>query len=108
MAKKNSTAQVPCVFQFLKMREEGACPERASFSANYLLSNGDELILELCSRHLRKAVRAGETYASRKFHGPVKVQSVEFHEIRGAYKPHSASAVKELAPSDHLASAAPE
>lgn len=89
--------QVPCVFRFLKTREgDIPCTARASFSANYDLSNGDTLILELCSDHMPKAVRAGEICVARKRHETLKVLGVRFHEINASYKPHSESVVEEF------------
>ena len=63
-------------------REFRSCSEPASYSASFSFSNGYELKMELCSEHLRNAVRIAEIEAARMFPGEqVKVASVSFHHL---------------------------
>ena len=63
-------------------REFESCPNPASYSARFSLSNGEELTMDLCSEHLRNAVRIAEIEASRLNPGErVKVESMSFHHL---------------------------
>jgi len=63
-------------------REFTSCAEPACYSVRFSLSNGHELKMELCSQHLRNAVRIAEIEAARLFPGDqVKVSSVSFHHL---------------------------
>lgn len=76
-------AKLPeCRVKQADFREFTSCPEPACYSARFSLSNGRELKMELCSGHLRRAVRIAEVEAARMFPGEqVKVASMSFHHL---------------------------
>lgn len=63
-------------------REFESCPNPASYTARFALSNGQELTMDLCSEHLRNAVRIAEIEAARLYPGDqVKVGSMSFYHL---------------------------
>ena len=71
-----------CRVKKADFREFESCPNPASYSARFSLSNGQELTMDLCSEHLRHAVRIAEIEAARMFPGEhVKVESMSFYHL---------------------------
>lgn len=63
-------------------REFEHCPDPACYSARFSFSNGHEINMDLCSNHLRNAVRIAEIEAARMFPGErVKVASMSFYHL---------------------------
>lgn len=63
-------------------REFESCPNPASYSARFALSNGQELSMDLCSDHLRNAVRIAEIEAARLYPSErPKVGSMSFYHL---------------------------
>ena len=71
-----------CRVKKADFREFESCPNPASYSARFALSNGQELTMDLCSEHLRNAVRLAEIEAARLYPGEsVKVESMSFYHL---------------------------
>ena len=63
-------------------REFLSCDDPACYSARFTLSNGEELTMNLCSSHLRNAVRLAEIEAARVFSGEcATVVSMSFYHL---------------------------
>jgi len=71
-----------CRVKRADFREFLSCDDPACYSARFALSNGEELTMDLCSGHLRNAVRIAEIEAARVFSGErVKVVSMSFYHL---------------------------
>jgi hypothetical protein len=71
-----------CRVKKADFREFISCPEPACYSARFSFSNGHETNMDLCSDHLRNAVRIAEIEAARMFPGEhVKVTSMSFYHL---------------------------
>jgi hypothetical protein len=76
-----------CRVKKADFREFISCPEPACYSARFSLSNGREMTMDLCSDHLRNAVRIAEIEAARMFPGEhAKVMSMSFYHLALADK----------------------
>jgi hypothetical protein len=76
-----------CCVAKSQFREFEACEEVAQYSATFALSNGKELNMDLCSRHLRNAVRIAEIQAARVYpYEKAKVTSMSFFHLALAGK----------------------
>ena len=76
-----------CCVGKTEFREFKSCEEPAQYSACFTLSNGEELKMDLCSQHLRNAVRIAEIQAARLYpRAQPKVTSMSFHHLALAGK----------------------
>lgn len=76
-----------CCVGKTEFREFKSCDQTAQYSAHFTLSNGEELNMDLCSQHLRNAVRIAEIQAARLYPGTqAKVTSMSFHHLAFAGK----------------------
>ena len=71
-----------CRLKQLNLRGSTPCENRAHYRVAVELSNGRQLHMDLCSEHIRNALRIAEVEAARKYPGEdVKGTSMRFHHL---------------------------
>jgi hypothetical protein len=64
------------------LRGFATCDNPAQYRVAVDLSNGHQLRMDLCSEHMRNALRIAEIEAARSYPaGEVKVASMRFHHL---------------------------
>lgn len=71
-----------CRLKQLNLREFARCENLAHYRVAVELSNGRAIRMDLCSEHMRNALRIAEIEAARTYPGEdVKVTSMRFHHL---------------------------
>lgn len=71
-----------CRLKQLNLREFARCENLAYYRVAVELSNGHPIRMDLCSEHMRNALRIAEIEAARNHPGEdVKVTSMRFHHL---------------------------
>jgi len=64
------------------LRGFASCDNAAQYRVAVDLSNGDQVRMDLCSEHMRNALRIAEIEAARNYpSGDVRVTSMRFHHL---------------------------